>query len=834
LGLKTASAYPWYMRADSRSLGRTVCQVLRVALVLLLIAGCGSDSDDAQPVVGPLPTGPDDAQAYTEAFLEQNPRAELQPEHLVVVDLEPTGGAAGDTCPDRDGVDCLPYVFDRPTQLTLSAERAPEQLDQLLLRDAGGSLVLSTAAGQPPATAVVASGAYVLELHHVFAGAEQAAPRLVFVRPEATEMNAAALTAAPADDSAAQAPAPSMALTLSASADCVGCDFTKADLTEQTFDGATLSESIFDRATMLNTTFLGATMEDCSLLDLPVVFPLPKSQGKAFNADFSRATMTGSEFSFDGPGNFGFVGIFRDASLTMTHWEKKFATPQRENEVVCRDTFYCSTVTGDFRNADLRGARFAAMRFHRNFFAKPEFDCTFQGADLSGADFTPVPPVKALFPLCRFDREPETGDITVLRGANLTRLRVHGVLPPNGSFADADLTGAILDDADFGSTNVSNPGQDSGANFSRANLTGASIARTRFANANLSGAILTGVTPGLAGLDLRLAELGDAVLAGLDLSHVDLAQARSFRLRAPHLAGTILTDGTVGVNLAGQVFPPGYDELSGADLSGADLTRTELLEADLEGAMLNRIKAVGANFTFANLRGAKLRGAELGVEPGKERAAASLRGAFMPDVDLTDADLRSVNLAGAHLYGDSARTLLIRTRLDSANLSKAICSGAHFSGTLSNAVFDGAQLVNTVFNGAVLTNTKFDDAYLQGADFSSAVGVTGTVLSNSAVSAASGTWPFTEQDGTPFVVRYEATKLGPLATDSSVRCPNGSLGPCCPNGDLTACLNDKLKPVGRGPFPPVPVCVPKPPRYDNCITPKPTRTSRPTPTPTPR
>jgi hypothetical protein len=142
---------------------------------------------------------------------------------------------------------------------------------------------------------------------------------------------------------------------------------------------------------------------------------------------------------------------------------------------------------------------------------------------------------------------------------------------------------------------------------------------------------------------------------------------------------------------------------------------------------------------------------------------------------------------------------------------------------LSNAVFVGAQLVNA----ATLTGTRFDDAYLQGADFANAISVRGARLSDAAVSAAPGTWSFMEMDGTPFIFRYEATKLGALATDNSVTCPNGALGPCCSGGDLAACLNDKLKPESNGPFPPVPQCVPKPPRYDNCITPMPTRTPRP-------
>jgi len=209
-----------------------------------------------------------------------------------------------------------------------------------------------------------------------------------------------------------------------------------------------------------------------------------------------------------------------------------------------------------------------------------------------------------------------------------------------------------------------------------------------------------------------------------------------------------------------------------------------------------------------------------------------LRGAFMTDIDLSDADLRSVDLTGAHLYGDATATSLVRTRLDSANLSETICSGAHFSGTLNDAVFNRAQLVNTDFNGATLTEAKFDDTYLQGADFSNAIGVNGVTLSNAAVSAEPGFWDFKESDGTPYVVRYEATKLGALATNRSIRCPDGSLGPCCPKLDLAECLaTGRLKPERDGPYPPKPDCVPRPPKYDNCITPSPTLPLPPTPTP---
>ena len=185
----------------------------------------------------------------------------------------------------------------------------------------------------------------------------------------------------------------------------------------------------------------------------------------------------------------------------------------------------------------------------------------------------------------------------------------------------------------------------------------------------------------------------------------------------------------------------------------------------------------------------------------------------MVDADLTDADLRQANLTGAHLHTDLQQVILVGTMLDSAVLESTICSGAEFSGSLTDAVFNNAQLVNTVFNGADLPNAKFDTAYLQGTDFSTAMNVTGVSLNNAAVSAMPGEWTFMEQDGTQVVFQFNATALGALAVNLSVRCPNGDLGPCCPNGDLAMCLEDKLNPVNSGPIPLQPTCVPSVKRF---------------------
>ncbi len=810
---------------------------LVAVLAAVLAAGCGSDSDsdsDADSVEGPLPIGPDDPRAYTERFLDRNPRADLQPELLAVVNLEPTGGGDGDTCDAQDGVDCLPYVFAEETLLTLSSEGAPEELERMVLRDATGAAVLTQTAGSEPVSAIIPAGEYVLELRHLFAGDRDAAAPTIFLRPSEPSADAtAALLESlvdPSGGAVAQAPPHSMQLT--ASKDCIRCNFAKAKLANQTFDGLELTLAVFDGAEMNTTSFRGAFMEGSSMREL--TRPNMRSRDTVFEADFTDARLTGAHFSFQPliAGGGAFVAIFRGAQLDTTVWELTGG-----DQHVCKGESFnarCSMVNPDFRNANLRASRFPAVVFRNNFLRRPN-SCTFQGADLTGADFrVPSPRVGVDLNNCRFDREPESGRVTVLRGADLTGVRANGGGANGVNFSDADLSGAILERADFGTLNPNDPGPRGGALLARANLSNARIGGARFVSTDFTGATLTGITPTLAGFDLRFAVFADADFAGVDLSHTDLSQAASFRTVPPRFAGAKLSDGTSGVNLADQHFPRRYSGLKGADLTGANLTRVELLEADLEGAVLNNAQMVGANLNFANLRRAKLRGATLGVEPGRERSAASLRGALMTDIDLTDADLRSVNLTAAHLYGDVQQTLLIRTRLDSANFSNAVCSGARFSGSLSNAVFVGAQLVNTIFNGATLTNTKFDDAYLQGADFSAASGVTGASLSNAAVSAVAGTWSFTEQDGTPFTIRYEATKLGPLANDSTVRCPNGGFGPCCPSGDLMQCLTEKLKPVREGPHPPVPACVPRPPRFDNCITPRPTATPRPTPTATPR
>src|SRR5262245_34760832 len=58
-----------------------------------LVVGCGDDDDGTPPVEGPLPTGAEDPQAYTEAFMSRNALAFGQLPHLIIDELEPTSAA---------------------------------------------------------------------------------------------------------------------------------------------------------------------------------------------------------------------------------------------------------------------------------------------------------------------------------------------------------------------------------------------------------------------------------------------------------------------------------------------------------------------------------------------------------------------------------------------------------------------------------------------------------------------------------------------------------------------------------------------------------------------
>ncbi len=226
--------------------------------------------------------------------------------------------------------------------------------------------------------------------------------------------------------------------------------------------------------------------------------------------------------------------------------------------------------------------------------------------------------------------------------------------------------------------------------------------------------------------DLRLADLSDRYLSGIDAHGSDLRGAK--------LTDTDLS----GANLRGV-------DLRGANLTGTDLNDADLTDAKLAGVTTSRIegrpKALPAGWTVANghligpgvaLTGADLREADL--------RSTDLTGANFADTDLTGANLAGVQLTGANL----TRAHLVDVDLTGARLTATTLSGATFQGATLRGVSSGSIVANAAFTlpagwrfisgqlagpGANLTGGNLSGVNLTGLDLSQA-DLTGARLTN--------------------------------------------------------------------------------------------------------
>lgn len=719
------------------------------ALVVALVAAaasCGGDGASSGAAPQTPPAG-----GISELFLVEHPGAALNATHTVFLDLEAAGGGAPDTG-TADGSDAVPYYFARRTALTLAVVDELDTAPTLLLRDDRGRAVMQVGPERPSQTATL-RGAYTLQVRHPLAGDAGAAPLGVFLRP--TVWIPAVAGGGNSTDLA----------TVEAGKSCPGCDLRGITLTGsplQLYD-IDLAAADFTGSTLRSVAFLGTNLTGA-------IFDQARFDGVLFGDPIlTRASFKLAAFLPDatqtcqGPA----CRTHRDlepAGCCVIHCNTEFVNNPAPTAIDMADFSGASFQSACLGNANLQGTSFVGATFDYASSAST----SFAGADLRGA---------------RFD------------GTDVMARDGEGQPATDGT--PASFAGATLSDA------------SSGASFSGVDLTDIDFSGTDLRRVSFAGSILTGTTR-FAGADFSGADFAGVDLSRVDLSVATLSAATSF-------AGATLSDGSAhGVNLAclpggtgGCAFPPQTTQFKGAKLSYVNLNGAPLEEADLTGTVLDNASLIGARLNLASLKDASLRGVVAGVQPGSGAPVTELGGAYMVNVDLTDADLRSADLSGAHLYGSAQ---LVRTQLDSADLSGAICAGAAFSGSLTDAVFNQAVLVNATFNGADLSDAKFDTAYLQGADFSSAASVLGVTLRNAAVSTTPGTWTFTEQNGAPFTFAYDATALGAFTTDTSVICPDNANGPC----DTPA----SLVPVENGPYPPQPPCVPSYQFcYENCLNP---------------
>jgi len=417
--------------------------------------------------------------------------------------------------------------------------------------------------------------------------------------------------------------------TLQASGNCVACNFNDASLLNQRFHGLDLSQSTFSSADVEDSSFAGANLSSTS-----------STAALLRNDQFTGATMLQAELGSDVavPTSI-FSCDFRGADLTGAYFDQSdisnatFGDTDPSQAANLSNTswqtlddpgFITQLQLVDFRNVNLAGARFLGTQMSGVDFSGASLD----GADLTGGSgtCTQVEPSQPVVTTCDVDcivgTEPSSGRTTDFSNAVLASSEGPSVQFQTMKLADVTLTGAHLAGGVF-----------DGYDLSGSELTGADLTGTHLSGANLQSVTLTG------------AMLGSVQLNGANLDAVDL---------------------------------------HGLTMVGAQLNGASLYEANLQGTNLDNAQLIGARLGFSNLEDASLRGVVAGVQPGSSAQVTQLGGAYMVNVDLTDADLRSTDLSGAHLYGNS---LLVRTLLDSADLGGAVCAGTTFSGSFTDTVF---------------------------------------------------------------------------------------------------------------------------------------------------
>lgn len=345
----------------------------------------------------------------------------------------------------------------------------------------------------------------------------------------------------------------------------------------------------------------------------------------------------------------------------------------------------------DLSNASLRGADLSeANLYQANLSGADLTQAVLTGANLYGVPLTGANLSLSIFDVAEFYGIRATdlvGSCPVQLPAGIycveqPRAGRHALVGPGVDLTDTDLSFADLRVA----------ADQTGARFSRADLTGVNLEGVVLRQANFEDTVLD-----------------DVQMVGADLTNATIVPVSARGLRAWPLVGCT----------------PGY-YATWACVQGPHSFALVARGADLRGADLEGFRLVSVDLTDADLTGATLRDADL--------KQAVLTGATLRDTVLDGAKTRlagdcpAVNPEGMVCIKQPAETLLLGARVDVAGASVYAnylsspsqlvgldLTGADLAGTswyggdLRSATFDEADLTQAGFNGANLHGASFRD-----------------------------------------------------------------------------------------------------------------------------
>ncbi len=413
------------------------------------------------------------------------------------------------------------------------------------------------------------------------------------------------------------------------------------------------------------------------------------------------------------------------------------------------------------------------------------------------------------------------------RNCNLSGVDLSGLDLSGGIFSGSTFANANLTNTDFETASVDN------ANFPDTStlLAGASFVDAYLDHTNFRGAALTQTnfqsTAGLLVSDFTTRP--DLTGATLDLHTFLPSDWRWLTLTSTTINGingATLSTLAHPLDLSGAIL--NYVSLPNVVLDGANfgcastdngLVCTQLLETALTAASLKKANFVdallqGAHLDFANLDSADLCAAKLNESP-TTKLSATLQGAFLRNVNFSQADLTGAFLANANFYSTATTSSCSPSACGftsscasavNATLNNVVFTGAYLDGVdfsastpqsadFSNTSLAGSHFTNanlsqdpatgkrTDFTGALLQGTTFTNAIVTGANFTSAVvdltnskGKTVLVQLNPATHIAfPGYTPWI--GSTLGCVEFSTAQItGVPATNTSNLCPDGAVG----------------------------------------------------------
>lgn len=582
----------------------------------LCLSGCGGGGGGIAGTGAPqvLPNDDASAQAYTLGWLQAHPDSVVQPEHTLIVPVDPAGPAQK-----------VSIYFGQSMTLSLMLPPSGSVLSSVSIVDDSGSELLRHDGNGNAASAAVPAG-YATVVFTPNPAAADGKIHTVFLK--------LADTPGQAQQRQLQA-TQGLGLGEVATDSCITCSFNNADLSFQNLSHAVLAGSSFDGANINGTNFTGVACSACRFTNMRVA-----NSGTKVTT-FQDAQMQGSTFSTASGARILNV-LFNGTNFDLATLSGQF--------VACDFSPSPATqASTSFRGGDLTAA---ILQIWAN-------NGMLHGVDFSNAKVAATTFIMAM--------PPTSGLNTVFAGA-----RFDGMTPNNlftgDYFKNYDLSGTSFGGIDLSGMDLSsaNVKMSSTTDLSKAILSNG----TTGANLTGQGAAFPSPYTGWAGTvadensgkDLRYVNL-----AGIDLSKADLTRARfdganlvGADLNYTNLYGASFRGALLGVTPGGgaqaasliDAYMP-YSDFSDADLRSVSLDGAHIYTADGDGVSFNRARLDSASFVGADLMGAKFNQASMN---DTDLGAAALINANFDGAALVNAKMQSAYLQGADFSSAGAIT----------------------------------------------------------------------------------------------------------------------------------------------------------------------------------